>query len=71
MYNIILRLMNTNAESTGNSGREHMVNVQKAGEVYRCNVCGNIVLVQEAGGGEILCHGEPMQLIEVQESQSG
>ena len=48
-----------------------MVNVQKAGEVYRCNVCGNVVLVQEAGGGEILCHGEPMQLIKVQESQSG
>jgi desulfoferrodoxin-like iron-binding protein len=71
IYNIITRLMNINADSTENSGRKHMVNVQKAGEVYRCNVCGNIILVQEAGGGEILCHGEPMQLIEVQESQSG
>jgi desulfoferrodoxin-like iron-binding protein len=48
-----------------------MVNVQKAGEVYRCTVCGNVVLVTEAGGGEILCHGEPMQLIEVQESKTG
>ena len=53
--------MKTNAT---NGRRIHMVNVQKAGEVYRCNVCGNVVLVQEAGGGEILCHGEPMQLIE-------
>jgi len=48
-----------------------VVNVQKAGEVYRCNVCGNIVLVSEAGGGELVCHGEPMQLIEVQENQTG
>ena len=51
--------------------RRQMVNVQKAGEVYRCNVCGNIVLVKEAGGGEILCHGEPMQLIELQKSKTG
>jgi desulfoferrodoxin-like iron-binding protein len=48
-----------------------VVNVQKAGEVYRCNVCGNVVLVSEAGGGELLCHGEPMQLVDVQENQSG
>ncbi len=50
---------------------DRMVNVQKAGEVYRCNVCGNVVLVSEAGGGELVCHGEPMQLVAVQESQSG
>lgn len=48
-----------------------VVNVQKAGEVYRCNVCGNLVLVSEAGGGELVCHGEPMMLVEVQENQSG
>jgi desulfoferrodoxin-like iron-binding protein len=46
-----------------------VVNVQKAGEVYRCNVCGNVVLVSE--DGEIICHDEPMQLIEVQENQTG
>jgi desulfoferrodoxin-like iron-binding protein len=40
-----------------------MVNVQKAGEIYRCAICGNVVLVTEAGGGEIVCHGEPMQLV--------
>ena len=48
-----------------------MVNVQKAGEVYRCNVCGNLVLVTDAGGGELVCHGEPMMLVEVQENQTG
>ena len=48
-----------------------MVNVQKAGEVYRCNVCGNLVVVTEAGGGEIVCHDEPMQLIGVEEGKPG
>ena len=41
-----------------------MVNVKEVGEVYVCLVCGNTVLVREAGGGELVCHGEPMQLKE-------
>jgi desulfoferrodoxin-like iron-binding protein len=47
-----------------------MVNVQKAGEVYRCNICGNVVFVKEAGGGELVCHGEPMQLVEMGKSKT-
>ena len=43
--------------------RDCVVNVQNAGEIYRCNICGNVVLVSEAGGGELICHGEPMQLV--------
>ena len=39
-----------------------MVNVSANGEVYRCEVCGNVVVVKEAGGGEIMCHGQPMKL---------
>jgi superoxide reductase len=34
------------------------------GEVYRCNICGNIVKVMKAGGGTLVCCGEPMELIE-------
>ena len=37
-----------------------MVNVRDPGEVYGCPICGNVVLIREAGGGELLCHGEPM-----------
>ncbi len=48
-----------------------MTNVQKAGEMYRCNVCGNVVVVREAGGGELVCHGEPMRLVEGQETVAG
>lgn len=30
-------------------------------EIYKCNVCGNIVEVLHAGIGELVCCGEPMQ----------
>ena len=32
-------------------------------EVYKCEACGNIVLVMHAGGGELVCCGEPMNLL--------
>ncbi|HJW96711.1 MAG TPA: desulfoferrodoxin FeS4 iron-binding domain-containing protein [archaeon] len=37
--------------------------VNKVGEKYRCDICGNEVVVTKAGGGELVCCGEPMQLI--------
>ena len=33
----------------------------QAGEVYKCNVCGNMVEVVHAGGGELVCCGQPME----------
>lgn len=33
-------------------------------QVYKCDVCGNIVEVIHAGGGELVCCGEPMILQE-------
>jgi desulfoferrodoxin-like iron-binding protein len=39
-----------------------MVNVSKEGQVFRCDICGNVVVVKEAGGGELVCCGEPMIL---------
>ncbi|MCK9631510.1 MAG: desulfoferrodoxin FeS4 iron-binding domain-containing protein [Methanoregula sp.] len=41
-----------------------MVNVSKEGQVFRCEICGNVVEVKEAGGGELICCGEAMQLEE-------
>ena len=35
----------------------------KVREVYKCNVCGNIVEVLHAGVGQLVCCGEPMQLM--------
>ncbi len=33
---------------------------------YKCNVCGNIVKVIEAGIGELVCCGQPMAIVEEQ-----
>lgn len=33
-------------------------------EVYKCEVCGNIVEVLHQGVGELVCCGEPMKLLE-------
>jgi len=35
-------------------------------QIYRCNICGNIVEVLHAGAGELVCCGQPMQLMEEQ-----
>ena len=32
-------------------------------EVYKCDVCGNIVEVIHGGGGELVCCGEAMKLL--------
>jgi desulfoferrodoxin-like iron-binding protein len=34
--------------------------VKKAGENYRCEICGNEVTVTKAGGGTLVCCGKPM-----------
>lgn len=38
-----------------------MSNVKEKNEVYKCSICGNIVEVVEAGGGELVCCGKPME----------
>jgi desulfoferrodoxin-like iron-binding protein len=40
-----------------------MVNVSKEGQVYECEICGNVVVVKAVGGGELVCCGEPMKLV--------
>ena len=32
-------------------------------EIYKCDVCGNMVVVIHAGGGQLVCCGEPMTLL--------
>ncbi len=34
----------------------------KKKEIYKCNVCGNIVEVLHEGAGELVCCGQPMEL---------
>lgn len=35
----------------------------KLNEIYKCNVCGNIVEVAHAGAGTLVCCGQPMKLM--------
>lgn len=32
-------------------------------EIYKCNICGNIVEVLHTGVGQLVCCGQPMQLM--------
>ena len=32
-------------------------------QIYKCNVCGNIVEVLHAGVGQLVCCGQPMELL--------
>lgn len=40
-------------------------------QVYKCNVCGNIVEVLHVGAGELVCCGQPMELLEEKATDSG
>jgi desulfoferrodoxin-like iron-binding protein len=33
----------------------------QVGEIYICEICGNVVEVKESGAGELVCCGEPMK----------
>jgi len=40
-------------------------------QVYRCNVCGNIVEVLHTGKGELVCCGQPMELLQEKTTDAG
>ena len=42
----------------------------KVNDVYKCELCGNIVEVVNVGGGELVCCGEPMGLLEEKTADS-
>ena len=39
-------------------------------EIYKCERCGNIVEVLHAGGGELVCCGQPMDVLEEKTADS-
>jgi len=38
------------------------MNVEKEGQKFYCTICGNEVEVTKAGGGELICCGQAMDL---------
>ena len=40
-------------------------------QIYRCNICGNIVEVLHAGKGQLVCCGQPMELLQEKTTDAG
>jgi superoxide reductase len=40
-------------------------------QIYKCNVCGNVVEVVHAGGGELVCCGQAMELKQPKSEDEG
>lgn len=43
----------------------------KLNQIYKCNVCGNIVEMVHTGVGQLVCCGEPMQLMDEKNQEQG
>jgi superoxide reductase len=43
----------------------------KVKEIYKCNVCGNIVEVVHASDGQLVCCGQPMELLKEKVQDAG
>lgn len=39
------------------------------GEIYRCTVCGNVVQVKQAGGGDLSCCNMIMDALTTKEAE--
>jgi desulfoferrodoxin-like iron-binding protein len=46
-------------------GKEEVM--AKKGEVYKCDICGNVVSVVEGGDGDLVCCGQNMRLLSEEE----
>lgn len=40
-------------------------------QIYKCNICGNIVELVHVGGGQIVCCGQPMELLKEKKDEEG
>jgi superoxide reductase len=40
-------------------------------QIYKCSVCSNIVEILQAGGGQLVCCGMPMELLKEQTEDVG
>jgi len=60
---IIQRAIKRLLENQGVIGKIEVDHMTKQNEVYKCNVCGNIVEVVHASFGTLVCCGQPMELV--------
>jgi superoxide reductase len=43
----------------------------KLNEIYKCNICGNVVEILHTGAGQLVCCGENMELLDEKKSDEG
>ena len=43
----------------------------KTQQIYKCNICGNIVEVLHAGPGQLVCCGQPMEQLQEKTQDQG
>lgn len=43
----------------------------KRNQIYKCEICGNVVEVVNEGAGELVCCGQPMTLLEAKSEEEG
>jgi superoxide reductase len=40
-------------------------------QIYKCNICGNIIEVLHTGAGQLVCCGQPMELLSAKTQDAG
>lgn len=50
--------------------RKEIVMAEKL-QIYKCNICGNIVEVLHGGEGQLVCCGQPMELLDEKTADTG
>jgi desulfoferrodoxin-like iron-binding protein len=45
------------------------MSVKNIDEKYRCNICGNEVVVTKVGGGVLVCCGQEMEIVSAEETE--
>lgn len=48
-----------------------MTKVSEKNQIFRCNICGNIVETVNVGGAELVCCGQPMELLVAKTQDQG
>jgi desulfoferrodoxin-like iron-binding protein len=51
------------------SKQKRRSNMAEKGEVYQCEICGNVVSVLQGGDGDLVCCGEEMVLLSDEEAR--
>ena len=64
MYVLFVAQKKKNSQKLNKGGIKKMTNVKNVGEKLFCKLCGNEIEITKVGGGELICCGQSMELIQ-------